>query len=143
MTQVAYNADEGGLNHTQIVILLCSLAGAAFLACIIGLIWCAVRRRKHRAPLVPYHLHTMSPKSGPGAASGQPGGSRDAEAAQGEDAPEIDTGRRSMRPRPFGQEGRGVGYGFNPVFREAYGGGGGAESGLDGVSVQRPAPGWG
>lgn len=45
--------------------------------------------------------------------------------------------RRRSKPAPFGMEGRGVGYAFNPIFREPIGGGGGAESGMGEWGVQR------
>ena len=48
-------------------------------------------------------------------------------------------GNSTRRPAPskFGRHGRGVGFGFNPFFKEPYGGGGGRESGTGPVGVVR------
>ena len=104
-----------------------------------------MRRKKHRAPVIPYHLHTVAPKTSsnvvPDASPGSEG------EAQTQVDLEASAGRKdkkeTKRPPPFGQEGRGVGFGFNPVFREAYGGGGGMESGKAGHSARRVTPVWG
>ena len=133
-----YGSD--GLDHRQTIILLCSLAGAALLITLIGLVWCIVRRRKHRAPVLPYHLHTIAPPHGQNGAEAQPEGAPD---AQGETPAGYKHRTKGKRPPPFGQEGRGLGFGFNPVFKEAYGGGGGAESGQGPITVQRVGPSWG
>lgn len=44
---------------------------------------------------------------------------------------------KTPKPDKFGTHGRGVGYGFNPIFKEPYGGGGGQESGSGPVGTTR------
>jgi hypothetical protein len=111
-----------------LVPLLASLCSVVFVICLVGLVWCFLRRKKHRAPIIPYHLHTL--------ASSKQNSKTGAKAAEDENA----TTKRKSKREPFGSEGRDVGYGFNPIFREAYGGGGGAESGKSPIAAHRVTP---
>lgn len=91
--------------------------------------------------MIPYHLHTIAPPKDPN--NPQADGGTDAATAdtnQGE--AEQGKKKKTKRPPAFGQEGRGVGFGFNPVFNEAYGGGGRIGAGLEGVTAQRIEPRW-
>ena len=132
-------------SYSGLVPLLAGLFGALLFICLVGLVWCIIRRKKHRAPIVPYHLHTIVPKSSNNTAlEGTSTTEGERQAGQEQEQGQEGSGNgKSKRPPPFGQEGRGVGYGFNPVFREAYGGGGGAESGEEGYAAQRVGPMWG
>lgn len=136
------NRRNDNTSYSGLVPLLAGLFGAIIFISLAGLLWCCLRRRKHRAPVIPYHLHTINTprtdRNPPAVCTGEMEGRTQVEARQNRDSR-----RKSKKPSPLGQEGRGVGYGFNPVFEEAYGGGGGGESGLDGVSAQRVGPMWG
>ncbi|MCJ1326770.1 hypothetical protein MMC10_003435 [Thelotrema lepadinum] len=138
-------------SYSGLIPLLTGLFGALLFICLVGLVWCFVRRKKHRAPIIPYHLHTMSPRpaedpklAGDPATKGNPTTSEQEVEVE---VPVIQepgkVKRKSKRPPPLGQEGRGIGYGFNPVLGEAYGGGGGLESGEGVYSAQRVGPMWG
>ena len=159
-------------SYPALIPLLTGLFGALLFICLLGLLWCFVRRKKHRAPVIPYHLHTLPPPaaakkpgatqaaSDSGVGASESGGIARAAGAGEEEGTGAEDGaqegaaeereraakkeRKAKRHSVLGQEGRGVGYGFNPIFREAYGGGGGAESGVEGgMAAARVSPRWG
>ncbi|CAF9919902.1 MAG: hypothetical protein GOMPHAMPRED_001918 [Gomphillus americanus] len=116
-------------SYPALVPILAGIFGGVGFLCLCGLIWCLMRRRKHRAPVIPYAMGTLRARPVAQVAEEEAGR-----------PPAEESVVASPRPEKLGTHGRGVGYGFNPVFNEAYGGGGGAESGKGPVVAARAAP---
>ena len=129
-TLLTTSSQRNGASYPALVPILAGIFGGVGFLCLCGLIWCWVRRRKHRAPVIPYTMETLRARPVAQAAA----------ATVDEEAGPTEESLTSPRPAKLGTHGRGVGFGFNPIFREAYGGGGGAESGKGPVVAARASP---